>query len=134
MDVTESLDALRGKFADCLTVAFADISTGMVLASSSQDQLNQEHLDALCATATEMLTGKTASRISTVLAQGEPSDIQQAVIYESMEIGVFLKSARTPTDALCCACRPGIGLAEFLEQAHRHFSDLEDCMAEADGH
>ncbi len=123
MNISESLTALRHKFSDCMTVAFADISTGMVLSSSSQDHLNQEHLDALCATATDMLSGDTARRISTVF--DDASDVQQAIIFEATEIGIFLKSAHGSSDALCCACRPSIDLAEFLRHAHQHFCDLE---------
>lgn len=129
MDISESLDALRGKFPECMTVAFADISTGMVLASSSQDHLNQEHLDALCTTAADMLSGETAQRIATVFVGNEA--IQQAVIFEKLEVGVFLKSVYSPSDALCCACGTGIDLVEFLHHAKQHFADFETSLGAA---
>lgn len=129
MDISESLEALRGKFPDCMTVAFADISTGMVLASSSQEHLNQEHLDALCATAADMLSGETAQRVSTVFEGDAP--IQHAIIFERAEVGLFLKSLHAPNEVLCCACGSGIDLVAFLRHARHHFADFESCLGAA---
>lgn len=129
MTITESLDALRGEFSDCLTVAFADISTGMVLSASSQQHLNQEHLDALCLTAAEMLSGDTAQRISSVLGVEADAGIRQAIIFEVSEVGIFLKSANSSVDALCCACLPNIDLPMFLSAAQDKFDELETHLA-----
>ncbi|MDA8747213.1 hypothetical protein N9M66_03275 [Litoreibacter sp.] len=133
MNISDSLDALRGKFSGCLTVAYADISTGMVLSASAQAHLNQEHLDALCTTASEMLAGGTARRFSAVLAGDQEEDIQQAIIFESSEVGLFYKSTSSPNEALCCACLPDIDLAEFSRQARTHFKALEAMFQDDDG-
>ncbi len=132
MTVTESLDALRSQYIDCQTVAFADISTGMILSASSQEHLNQEHLDALCATASEMLSGNTGARISAVLGNASTTEIQQVIIFEAQEVGVFLRSTHSAADALCCACLPSIDLVRFLKDAQTEFLKLEASLIALD--
>ncbi len=122
MELAEKLDDLRLKFPGCRTLAFADISTGMVLCASAADHLRQEHLDSLCSTAAEMLNGSIAKPVCDAFADNENTGIFQAIIIEPTEIGIFLKSRHNPADALCCVCAPTIELGAFLQDARENLS------------
>jgi len=108
--VVEELDALRGAFAGCETLAFADLSTRMILVTDTSANLPRETLDGLCAEAAMMLgaNGK--------VALGEtPSDAALVASKDAMR--VFLRAASEPNDVLCCICAPELDVEAFLVDA-----------------
>ena len=124
MNIAERLDSMRKAFPAFSTLAYADISTGMILYASAESELRQEHLDALCATAVEMLQGAAATQVAQALGAEDAGDIHEAIIMEPGEIGIFLKSTCNPADALCCVGRPSIDLAAFRSLARDHLDAI----------
>ena len=117
MNLAEKLDGLRLKYPECKTLAFADVSTGMVLYASADESLKQEQLDSLCGTAVEMLSGSIAMRVGEAISEQSSTGIFQAIIIERDEVGIFLKSMSNPVDALCCVCTSDIALGAFIKEA-----------------
>lgn len=113
--VVDDLDALQEKFDGCNTVAFADLSTQMVLVTNSEADHPRETLDMLC---------KEAS-----LALGSPKKptfgdtaSSTAFIATKDQLRIFLRAEDEPSDVLCCVCAPDVDVAAFL-------SDAVPCLA-----
>lgn len=109
MGVVDKLASVTTAFPAARAVAFADLSSSMILASQGRPSLTQEHLDKLCRDARicfdDPLFGLS------VQAFGEP---HSAVVMGAESVCVFLRSETDPADALCCLCDHGIDLAGFL--------------------
>lgn len=109
MGVSENLGAVVKAFPQARLVAFADLSSRMILSSAGTLSTTQEHLDRLCdqarASFDDPLFGLS------VEAFGEPHG---AVVMGRDTVQVFLRSESEPADALCCICDPGIDLAAFV--------------------
>ncbi|MGL4237411.1 hypothetical protein [Tabrizicola sp.] len=109
MGVTESLGALAKAFPQASLVAFADLSSRMILSSSGRKSVNQEHLDRLCDQARASFDDPLFSL--SVEAFGEPHG---AMVIGTDSVRVFLRSEVEPADALCCICDHSIDLAAFV--------------------
>lgn len=120
MNITERLDRLRQDFPDCETVAYADLSTQMVLAWSARAPQRQEVLNALCADAVDMLDGVPNDALSDVLGHAEAAMVHQVILLDADQIGVFLRSTQSPFDALCCLCAPTVDTCALIAGARRH--------------
>jgi hypothetical protein len=107
--VTESLGAVVKAFPQARLVAFADLSSRMILSSAGGLRTTQEHLDRLCNQARASFDDPLFSL--SVGAFGEPHG---AVVLGSDGVRVFLRSEFEPADALCCICDPAIDLAAFV--------------------
>ncbi len=118
--VADVLDALHSKFDECETVAFADLSTQMVLITNSDANHRREVLDRLCAEAAMAL-----GTVKKPAAFGErPSSA--AFIATNDQLRIFLRAPNEPADVLCCVCKPGVDVASFL-------SDARPCLAKISG-
>lgn len=108
--VVDKLDALRQKHEGCTALAFADLSTKMILVTDSGSNLRREALDALCAEAALLLGagGKPA------LAD-KPSD--RASVVTTGQLRVFLRAEKEPNDVLCCVCGPVMDSDAFVADA-----------------
>ena len=108
--VVDELDALRERYEDCTALAFADLSTKMILVADSGSNLRREALDALCAEAALLLgaNGKPA------LAD-KSSDL--ASVVTSGQLRVFLRAEQEPNDVLCCVCGPMMDSDAFVADA-----------------
>lgn len=120
-DVGSVLDDLRAQFPSCITAAYADISAGMILATSSDHQLPQERWDELCETASALLQGDLAGDVSGLFVG---TSIGYAVIVEPGEVGVFVRSAVNPDDAMCCLCGPSDRIADLISSAQKCLSEI----------
>lgn len=108
--VVEQLDALKAKFEGCETLAFADLSTQMILVTNTDTSYRREALDSLCSEAVLALgNGKKASL-------GDTPPVTAFVATKS-QLRIFLRAPDEPTDALCCVCTPGVDVAAFLDDA-----------------
>lgn len=110
--VVDELDALSGKFEGCRTVAFADLSSQMILVTNSASKLSREVLDALCAEAIFMLGRSKKQAFGT-----EPSTL--AVVAGRQDMYVFIRAAAEPHDALCCICAAETDLDAFVADARQ---------------
>jgi len=98
LGVNESLGAVVKAFPQAHLVAFADLSSRMILSSTGPLSTTQEYLDRLCDQARTSFDDPLFSL--SVEAFGEPS--------------IFLRSDVEPADALCCICDHGIDLPAFV--------------------
>ena len=111
MGVAESLGSMVKAFPQARLVAFADLSSRMILASAGPMSVTQEHLDRLCNAARTSFDDPLFSL--SVGAFGEP---HCAVVMGPDSVRLFLRSDTEPADALCCICDPGIDLAAFVSK------------------
>jgi len=108
--VVDELDALRDTQDACRTIAFADLSTRMILVTDTASNLPREALDALCRQAATMLGTR-----SKVVLGVRPS--QTALLANKSSVRVFLRSPDEPNDVLCCVCTPNVDLDKFIASA-----------------
>jgi hypothetical protein len=109
--VIDSLGALVKAYPQARVVAFADLSSRMILASQGSQMVTQEYLEQLCTEARSSFDDPLFSL--TLEAFGEP---RAAIFLGDGEVKVFLRSEVEPADALCCVCHPGIDLSGFVEE------------------
>jgi hypothetical protein len=124
MNVVERLDCVRQEFPECQMVAYADISTNMILSTSATMELRQEHLDSLCDTAVDMLRGQSSSHLRAALGGCDDTGIFQVIIVEPTEINVFLRSTTSSIEALFCICTPLINLDKFIARVRNHLDEI----------
>lgn len=99
-------------------MAYADLTTGMVLCSSVRLKLPQEQLDELCRTAADLLTGELAVLFAQDLAPVDETCVQTAVLIDQHNVELFLRTPAQPAEALCCHCSSHIDLSDFAQAAH----------------
>lgn len=109
MGVAESLGAVVKAFPQARLVAFADLSSRMILSSSGTLSTTQEHLDKLCDQARASFDDPLFSL--SVEAFGEP---HSAVVAGPDNVRVFMRSESEPADAICCICDHSIDLPAFV--------------------
>ena len=109
MGVPESLGAVVKAFPQARLVAFADLSSRMILSSSGSLGATQEYLDKLCDQARSSFDDPLFSL--SVEAFGEP---HAAIVMGPEALRVFLRSDTEPADALCCICDHAIDLPAFV--------------------
>lgn len=111
MGVVESLGAVVKAYPKARVVAFADLSSSMILASQGADDITQEHLDQLCRQARVAFDDPLFAL--SVEAFGEPHG---ALVVGEDSVRIFLRSESEPADALCCICEHGIELTGFVSK------------------
>lgn len=109
MGVAESLGAVVKAFPQARLVAFADLSSRMILSSAGTLGTMQEHLDRLCDQARSSFDDPLFAL--SVEAFGEP---HSAVVMGPDSLRVFMRSDTEPADAVCCICDHGIDLGAFV--------------------
>ena len=109
MTVTDTLGAVVKAFPEARLVAFADLSSRMILASSGKTVFPQEYLDILCDQARSAFDDPMFSL--SVEAFGEP---HAALVMALDGVQIFLRSATEPGDAMVCVCDHSIDLAGFV--------------------
>jgi hypothetical protein len=109
LGVKESLGAVVKAFPQARLVAFADLSSRMILSSTGTLSTTQEHLDRLCDQARASFDDPIFAL--TVEAFGEPNG---SMVFGTDGVRVFLRSEAEPSDALCCICDHSIDLAAFV--------------------
>ena len=114
MTIHSRLDDLRTRYSGCTVAAFADLSTGMVLASSTMRPTGQETLDALCRVALRLF----APGMPDGLKGADASDAGGAPWYAITgfrgSLACFVKSPVLAEEAICLV---GEDPAEIMELA-----------------
>lgn len=100
MRAAEELSSFREAVPGCRVATFADLSSGLVLYTSSHTRLPQERLDALCAKARAMLVTGVPSGVAAALGSG----VGSAVVPDDQSLLVFVRSAADPNEAILCDC------------------------------
>jgi hypothetical protein len=109
LGVNESLGAVVKAYPQARLVAYADLSSRMILSSTGTLKRTQEDLDRLCNQARTSFDDPLFSL--SVEAFGEP---HAAIVMGVDSVRVFLRSEAEPADALCCICDPSIDLPAFV--------------------
>lgn len=116
MSVSDALDALRLEIPGCSLVAFADLSSKIVLTASSETNPARETLDALSAAAHLVLDGPIADGAAPVW--GDPdSAAAMGMLLSSSEARVFMRSPGENPEALICVCAPDCDLELVVDCA-----------------
>lgn len=114
MSVSEALDELRAEIPGCSLVAFADLSSKIVLTASAATNPAREELDALSMAAHLALDGAVAQGAAPVL--GEESS-GTAMLLSASEARVFMRSPGENPEALICVCAPDCNLEVVVDCA-----------------
>jgi hypothetical protein len=125
MTITEELDAVRAAVPGCLMVAYADLSSGLMLCVSSARRQKQEALEALCATASDLLDGAAASRAAETIGEAPAEAIDEAVSLAPGATLAFLRSAADPVEALCCIGTADMDVGALLTEARGAMGRIE---------
>ena len=117
--VSGALDTLKQEFADCATLAFADVSTKMVLVTDTTSNQPREAIDRLCAEAAVLLgqDGRAA------LGEGAAT---MAMATHGDRLHIFLRASNDPTDILCCNCSAQIPVVDFLNAARNTLEQISN--------
>jgi len=103
----EDLDALHAQFPQCETIAFADLSTDMILVTNSAAPDSREEMNALCAAAVKSL-GKPG------MPNFGEQESDTALVATRDKLTIFLRADGEPTDVLCCVSAPDLDVPAFL--------------------
>ena len=108
--VVDELDKLVEAHEGCTTVAFADLSTRMVLVTNSLSTMPREVLDRICVQAAVTLgdAGKTTL--------GE-MPASMALAADKSSVHLFLRATDEPSDVLCCVCSTDVDFDKIVAQA-----------------
>ncbi|MDU8943352.1 hypothetical protein [Ovoidimarina sediminis] len=108
MAVLKDLKRIREAGPGIEAVAYVDMATSTVLATSSAIDEPQERFDGLCDAAIALLDG----------ADGEPDE---AVRMASTEALVVCRSAADQEEALCLVCAPDADVSAVMHHARAAF-------------
>jgi len=95
--VQDALNALCDDFNGCETLAYADLSSRMVLVTNTKTPESQDTLNILCQEANLLLEHGNSAMSGT-----------------AGQMHVFIRSEDEPSDALCCICTMDVDFARLL--------------------
>ena len=113
MTVDEALETLRSEIPGCTLVAFADLSSRLVLSSSSVSQPAREEVDALSDAVYQALDGALAEGAQPMW-NDEAAKPGMAMLLTSSEARVVLRSTTAANEALICVCEPNADFRHVL--------------------
>ncbi|MGL4239212.1 hypothetical protein [Tabrizicola sp.] len=119
MGVADSLKSVTKAFPEAKVVAFADLSSRMILASVGGEDTTQERLDRLCQQARASFDDPLFTL--SVEAFGEPNG---AIVVDPAGVKVFIRSESEAADALCCICDHGIDLGTFVAKIRATLDEI----------
>jgi len=111
MDVAKALDDMRDAVDGCDLVAFADLSSQMVLRASSATKRGQEEIDALTDAALIALAGPIAEGAA-ALTGGAPAT---AVTMTQSDVHVYLRSLTGRSEALIAICAANTDVSKIVD-------------------
>ncbi len=125
MTISQHLDKLRTRFPECDIAAYADLSTGMVLAATSATKVSQESLDTLCEAATDTLKGPLLQAVSSTATNRQNDNICHAVRISRSAMEVFVKSNARAEEAMCLVCKHDVDVHEVTQHAQTLLDQIE---------
>lgn len=114
MDVALALEEMRSEVAGCDLIAFADLSSQMVLCTSSATKRAQEEIDALTGVASVTLKGALAEGAQ-ALTGDEPAT---AVTMTRNDVHVYMRNPAAANEALICVCAPDADIGKVVDCGH----------------
>jgi hypothetical protein len=125
MDVTEALDGLRAEVEGCELVAYADLSSRMVLSVSAATKYAQEDMDVLSQSAVALLDGALAEGAQPLIGEDDQSaDLAMTLSVEATRI--FLRAPGDLTEALICVCAPSSDLSNIVNRGRATLGRIID--------
>lgn len=115
VSVGKELADFRKRFPACVIVAFADLSTGMVLASETRSKVTQEKLDALCEAAFQGLTGRVPTAILQEFSQDGQLSLNTSVVAHREATQCFIRAPAPAQEALCLVFDAPFDLAGVID-------------------
>ena len=117
MTIHEELADFRSGHPGCHAVVFADLSTGMVLAHSTENKTTQEKLDALCDTARKCLNAPFGEALAGAMdadPQGKP---QLAWHRDAEGLYCLIRAVHPAAEALCCLVKKDVSIERLSYDA-----------------
>lgn len=128
MAITDKMDRLRESCRECRTIAFADLQTGMVFASSTREKVAQESLDELCEIAFQCLAGREAKSIARALSRSDESPPRTVLLNRKDRVFAFLRAPAPAGEAICLVLDAPPKGNQLLDDARRL---LEEAVSES---
>lgn len=126
MTVAEQLDEMRASLAGCSLVAFADLSSQLVLCTSAASKPVQEELNALSKAANLALNGDFAQGAAQVWSKGDDTPAETAMLLTGNEARVFLRASGNVNEALICVCAPDSELDVVVDTARSTLDRIQE--------
>jgi hypothetical protein len=117
MSVSDALDDLRSEIPGCSLVAFADLSSRIVLTASSVMKPAREELDALSSAAHLALDGSVGEGASSLWGDAGEAAAETAMLLSASEARIFMRSPGENPEALICVCAPDSDLEMVVDCA-----------------
>ena len=115
--VVDELDKLVEAYEGCNTVAFADLSTRMVLVTNSMSTMPREAIDRVCVQAAVTLGGDGKTPVGET-----PATL--ALVADKSSVHLFLRATDEPNDVLCCVCSTNVDVEGLMAQAKECLSRI----------
>ncbi|NCQ23299.1 MAG: hypothetical protein GW798_02520 [Roseovarius sp.] len=115
MTIKAQLDQLRETSFGCVLTAFGDLSSGLILRSSSETPVPREVLDALCDDATRSLA--VASRHTRPDATAASVYGTSVVSFTAQRSHVFVRHDPEAGDLICAVIEKAQAIAPVLQSA-----------------
>ena len=123
MSVNEELDELRAGVSGCDVAALVDLSTTMGLSTCAALRMPQEELDALAATARDVLTGPMADAALGVDGADAP-EATQGLLATVSDTRAFFSAGSGRHEALICVCRPEADLSQVFDEGRKTLATI----------
>jgi hypothetical protein len=117
MNILDRLTELRTSTKGCVLVALADLSSGIILCSSSAIKQPQERLDSISSNAVRLLNSDTARVASTILGLESQNNIDEVIALNPSHTQMFIRSRNELSDVLCCICSTEVDAQSFIDSA-----------------
>ena len=118
MTMNARLNDLRARFPGCRIAAFADLSTGMVLVSSTQKPTGQETLDALCHAALRLFAPGMPTGLNSAQSGPSGNTPWYAVSCFRGQLACFVRSPVLAEEAVCMVCSDPAEIQQLTAAAH----------------
>ena len=115
--IGKELADLRAGYPGCHSVIFADLSTGMVLASSTAEKTTQEKLDALCKAARQSLMGAETCALFALVSENNAVNPTVAWHADCHGANCYIKLPAPAGEAICIETDADMPLDRLCEDA-----------------
>lgn len=125
MKITEQLDGLRARFPACAIAAFADLSTGLVLAATTSTKVSQERLDTLCGSATNALRGPLFQTVASTIMNRASDTTSYVMQLSANSLDIFVEAPTQTDEALCLVCAHNVDVDGLVQHARDLLETLD---------
>ncbi|MGR3661845.1 MAG: hypothetical protein ACU0CA_11775 [Paracoccaceae bacterium] len=117
MPISQQLDTFREAFPACSLIGLVDVSSGIVLCVSTEKKPPQEQLDSICASATQLFNSSSSKAFSNALGGTQTAGLNEAIVMNTTNTCLFLRSPVDSMEAMFCLCAPQIDIDNAMSSA-----------------